>query len=76
MFAMFTSRPIFGPVNRAILSTETPVAILHRASSPCQSSLHAFRSEFSHVSQHCREILFPFGYVLSFTFSDGAHGVS
>src|SRR5438477_4308798 len=38
--------------------------------------LHALRSEFSHVSEHYRKLLFPFGYVLSFTFSDGTHGGS
>ena len=59
-----------------VRSTERPcppkprLRLLHRASSPCQSSVHALRSEFSHVSQHYRKLLFPFGYVLSFTFSD------
>ena len=38
--------------------------------------LHPARSEFSHVSQDRCESLFSFGYVLSFTVSDGPHGVS
>ena len=73
---MFTCKPIFGPVNRATLSTETPVAITasRKLALPIVCS-HALRSEFSHVSEHYRKLLFPFGYVLSFTFSDGTHGV-
>jgi len=33
--------------------------------------LHALGSAFSGISQHCSESLFSFGYVLSFTVSDG-----
>ena len=38
--------------------------------------LHATGSKFSDVSQHRGETLFSLGYVLSFTGSDGAHGMT
>jgi hypothetical protein len=36
---------------------------------------HASGTQLRNVSQQCSESLFSFGYVLSFTVSDGAHGV-
>jgi hypothetical protein len=38
--------------------------------------LHSARSEFGDVGEHHGESLFSFGYVLSFTVSDGPHCVS
>jgi hypothetical protein len=73
---MFTCKPIFGPVNRATLSTETPVAITasRRLALPIVCSMRSAPSSAT-LASITREILFSLGYVSGFTVSDGAHGM-